>query len=351
MDMDRIVVASMGPGAGKTSVEVGLIKALRPEFGYMKPFGERLVYLKKRLWDYDAALMTALFGLKEFPEDMTLGFGQSKLRYMYDEATRQKKLLDMAERLGKDRQLLISEGGAGLRHGGSVGLDPLSVAMALKAKLVVVTAGNEDSVLDDLTFLKRHIDLKGVDFGGVVINKVQSPAEFAESCLPGIRELGMKVLGMVPFEKELTHISVRLLAERLFAKVITGEAGMDRLIKHIFVGAMAADPAHKNTLANIINKESKLIITSGDRSDMILTALDSDTSCVVLTNNVLPPSNIIAKSRDKGIPLLLVPTDTYTTATQIDGLEPLLTKDDTGKLAIVERLMKEHLDLKELMKF
>jgi len=185
----------------------------------------------------------------------------------------------------------------------------------------------------------------------VVINKVQSPAEFTESCLPGIRELGMKVLGVVPFEKELTYISVRLLAERLFAKVITGEAGMDRLIKHIFVGAMAADPAHKNTLANIINKESKLIITSGDRSDMILTALDSDTSCVVLTNNVLPPSNIIAKSRDKGIPLLLVPTDTYTTATQIDGLEPLLTKDDTGKLAMVERLMKEHLDLKELMKF
>jgi hypothetical protein len=351
MDMNRLVVASMGPSAGKTMVIVGMAKALKAEVGYMKPFGERLVYLKKRLWDYDAALMTSVFGLKEYPEDMTLGFGQSKLRYMYDETTRRKKLLDMAARLGKDRKLLIIEGGAGLRHGGSVGLDPISVARALQARLVIVTAGNEDSVMDDLTFIKNHINLNGIDFGGVVLNKVQSPEDFKESCLPGIMELGMKVLGMVPFEKELTHLSVRFLAERLFAKVITGERGMDRLIKHVFVGAMSADPAHRNTLTNIINKENKLIITSGDRSDMILTALESDTSCIVLTNNVLPPSNIIAKAQDAGVPLLMVPQDTYSTATQIDDLEPLLMKEDLGKLALVEKLVKDNLDLKEMTGF
>jgi BioD-like phosphotransacetylase family protein len=345
MDMNRLVVASMGTSAGKTMVIVGAAKALKAEVGYMKPFGERLVYLKKRLWDYDAALMTSLFGLKEYPEEMTIGFGQSKLRYMYDAATRRKKLVDMAVRLGKDRPLLFIEGGGGLRHGGSVGLDPISVARALQARLVIVTAGNEDSVMDDLTFLKNHIDLKGIDFGGVILNKVQSPEDFRESCLPGIRELGMDVLGVVPFEKELTHISVRFLAERLFAKVIAGDSGMDRLIKHVFVGAMSADPAHRNTLSNIINKENKLIITSGDRSDMILTALESDTACIVLTNNVLPPSNLIAKAQDAGIPLLMVPQDTYSAATQIDDIEPLIMKQDTGKLALVEKLVRENIDI------
>lgn len=346
--MNKLVIASMGASAGKTSLIVGMARAMKPDFGYMKPFGERLVYLKKRLWDYDAALMTSVFGLNEYPEEMTIGFGQSKLRYMYDELTRQKKLLDMAARIGKDHSLLIAEGGAGLRHGGSVGLDPISVARAIGGRLVVVSAGNEDTILDDLTFLKNHIDLKGIDFGGVIINKVQSTEDFNETCLPGIEQLGMKVLGVVPFEKELTHLSVRFLAERLFAKVITGEAGMDRLIKHVFVGAMSVDPAHRNTLTNIFNKENKLIITSGDRSDMILTALESDTSCVVLTNNVLPPSNIIAKAQDKGVPLLMVPQDTYSTATQIDDLEPLIMKEDASKIAIVEKLAREHLDLKEL---
>jgi len=351
VDMNRIVVSSMGASAGKTTVIVGLGRALKADFGYIKPFGERLVYLKKRLWDYDAALMTSLFSLKEYPEDMTLGFGQSKLRYMYDEATRRKKLLDMAARIGRDKQFLVVEGGAGLRHGGSVGLDPISVARALQAKLVVVTAGNEDSVLDDLWFLRNHIHLEGLNFGGVIINKIRSPEDFNETCLPGIKELGIKVLGVLPHEPELTHLSVRFLAEKLFAKVITGEGGLDRLIKHVFVGAMSADPVHKNTLTNIFNKENKLIITSGDRSDMILTALESNTSCVVLTNNVLPPSNIIAKAQDRQIPLLLVPQDTYSTATQIDDLEPLLMKQETGKLALVEKLAREHLDLAEIAKF
>lgn len=349
--MNKLVVASMGASAGKTSVIVGMAKALRADFGYIKPFGERLVYLKKRLWDYDSALMTNIFGLKQYPEDMTIGFGQSKLRYMYDESTRQKKLLEMAARIGKEKSLLIVEGGAGLRHGGSVGLDPISVAKELQAKLVIVSAGNEDSVMDDLWFLKNHIDLDGVNFGGVIINKIQSTEEFEQTCIPGIKELGVKVLGVLPHEKELTYLSVRFLAEKLFAKVITGEAGMDKLIKHVFVGAMSVDPAHKNTLANIFNKENKLIITSGDRSDMILTALESDTSCVVLTNNLLPPSNIITKAQERGIPLLLVPQDTYSTATQIDGLEPLLMKEEKTKIELVERLAKDNLDLAEMMKF
>jgi BioD-like phosphotransacetylase family protein len=141
---------------------------------------------------------------------------------------------------------------------------------------------------------------------------------------------------------------VRFLAEKLFAKVIAGERGMDRLIKHVFVGSMSADPAHRNTLSNIINKENKLIITSGDRSDMILTALESDTSCIVLTNNVLPPSNLIAKAQDAGVPMLMVPQDTYSAATQIDDIEPLIMKQDTGKLAIAEKLVLENIDLKKM---
>jgi len=347
--MNKIVIASMEKSAGKTSVIVGMMRALKPDFGYMKPFGERLVYLKKRLWDYDSALISTLFGLKETPEDMTLGFGQSKLRYMYDEETLKTKLHDMAGRIGKGKSMLIAEGGSGLRHGGSVGLDPISVARNLDAKLVVVASGNEDHVLDDIEFLKNHINIKGVDFGGVIINKVHSTDDFKSDCLDFVNKLGVKVLGIIPFVKELTYLPVRLVAERLFAKAITGETGMEKLIKNIFVGAMSADATHKNTLSNIINKEAKLIITSGDRSDMILAALESDTSCIVLTNNVLPPSQIISKAQDKGVPLLLVQADTYTTATQISEIEPLLTKDDKGRLGTVEKLVKEHVDLKEIM--
>jgi BioD-like phosphotransacetylase family protein len=41
--MRRLVFASMREAAGKTSVIVGLGRALGRPFGYMKPFGDRLL--------------------------------------------------------------------------------------------------------------------------------------------------------------------------------------------------------------------------------------------------------------------------------------------------------------------
>jgi BioD-like phosphotransacetylase family protein len=52
--MKTIVVGSTHKSAGKTSLIVGLAKAVGSSCGYIKPLGDRLLYRKKRLWDYDA---------------------------------------------------------------------------------------------------------------------------------------------------------------------------------------------------------------------------------------------------------------------------------------------------------
>lgn len=52
-----------------------------------------------------------------------------------------------------------------------------------------------------------------------------------------------------------------------------------------------------------------------------------------------------AKANDQGIPILLVPDDTYSTAIQVVNLEPLLTPADSGKVELLARLAREHLDL------
>ena len=70
--MNRIVVASTRENAGKTSFIVGLTKALRREVGYMKPFGDRLLYRKKRLWDYDSALVATSLGCEKIQRILPL---------------------------------------------------------------------------------------------------------------------------------------------------------------------------------------------------------------------------------------------------------------------------------------
>ena len=110
--MDRVVVASMRKSAGKTSFIIGLTQILKNKktIGYMKPFGDRLLYRKKRLWDYDSALMANIFGLKEDPENITIAFEHSKIKYMYDEQGTREKLKGMAANCQKGRDLLIVEG-------------------------------------------------------------------------------------------------------------------------------------------------------------------------------------------------------------------------------------------------
>ena len=89
--------------------------------------------------------------------------------------------------------------------------------------------------------------------------------------LRDIREMGIKVLGVIPFEPNLTQVTVSYIAEKLQARVIAGESGLNRRIKNVFVGAMAGDTAARSP---IWKKENKLVITGGDRSDMIVAALE-----------------------------------------------------------------------------
>ena len=344
--MHRLVLASIREGAGKTSVIVGLGKALGKPFGYMKPFGDRLLYRKKRLWDYDSALIANIFDLGESPEDISLGFDHSKLRFMYDEAETRKKLGELLSHIEKDREIVFIEAGRDLGFGISVNLDAISLARHTDASLVIVTGGDERTILDDVTFVRNHLNLEGVSFAGIIVNRAYDVEDFKTTYAPTIAGLGVQVLGVIPFEAELTHPSVGFLSDILFAKVIAGEVGLMTVAKNIFVGAMSADAARRHPS---FGKPRKLVITSGDRSDMILASLEGDTAGLILTNNISPSSTIIAKATQMNVPLLLVPDDTYQVAKQIDDTQYLLKRDEAEKIELLEKLVRENVNLPAIL--
>ena len=342
--MNKYVITSMRASAGKTSLIIGLAKALGGKVGYVKPFGERLIYRKKKLWDYDAALVANIFCMDDDPEDLTIGFHPAKLTSMFDEATTREKICDLLETVGKGKDIFFIEAGRDITYGGAVHLDAFSLAEAADAKLIVVVSGDENQILDDIFFLKRWGYTVNSHFQGVILNKVPNVAEFVEIYLPKIKALGVPVLGILPYNAELPLFTVSHLADRLFAKIITGESQLCRPVKGIIIGATSAASAMKLPL---FQEEHRVLITGGDRSDMLVAALDSKVSAVILTNNIMPPANLIARAAKLEIPLLLVPADTYTVAKQIDSLEPLLTNNDADKIALIEQLINAHVQLKE----
>lgn len=341
--MDKFVITSMRQSAGKTSLIIGLAKVLNKKIGYLKPFGARLVYKKKRLWDYDVALLTNIFNFEENPEDMSVGFYHSQLLYSLDEKSTAEKLLDSLDHISVNKEIILIEAGKDLFYGTSIYLDAITVAGIVEGKLLILVSGDEDTIIDDISFLAKYIRLENIDFLGVVINKVANLEDFNNIYLPRILQMGIPVLGVIPVIPELTYFTAGYLAERMFAKVLAGESGLNRQIRNIVVGSMGTDVAMKSPL---FQDQHQVLIASGDRSDLILTSLENNAAAVILSNNIVPSSFILSKAENMGIPLLLVPTNAYETAKQIDKIEPLPTKDDAGKIAIIEKITRDYMDLK-----
>ena len=340
--MARIVIASTRPDAGKTTVVVGLGRALHGRFGYLKPLGDRLLYKKKQLWDYDCALVVSLFSKDLTEHLLPIGFDQSKLRYMYSREAIGEKLASMLAKAEQGHDHVFIEAGRDLAYGGFVFMDPVSVARAAKARLVLVVEGNENKILDDVSFIKNHLDLEGVQFGGIVVNKVPNLEDFKSAYLGEIASLGVPVLGAIPFEPDLTHLTADNIAQKVVAKVLCAEDHLHVTVKHVFVGAMSAESVLRHPL---FQKEQILLITSGDRTDMLLAALEQDVVAVILTNNVIPPAQIVNRYGEKGVPLLLTADDTYGVAQAVHAIEPLLSKDDAIRVELIERLVRDHVDL------
>ena len=340
--MKTLVVSSLSRNAGKTSLILGLARNCDGKIGYMKPLGDRLYYKKKRLWDHDAALMVRLFKLSDAAEDITLGFEHAKLRYVADEAGIGERVKQAAARIAEGKDLLFVEGGASLTFGCSIQLDSVALARHLNAELLAVASGAEDAVMDGLRFLKRQVNLTDVRFKGAVINQVEDVEDFKSTYAPELTEANIPVLGIIPYVGELGIPTAQTVADALFAKVIAGEEGLMKRIERIFVGAMSPAAVKRYPEFEL---PRKLVITSGDRSDMILTALEGDTSAIVLTHNIVPPSNIISKATDRKVPLLLVKQDTFQAAKVVDDMDRLISWEEPDKIDLLAQLVKDHVDM------
>jgi BioD-like phosphotransacetylase family protein len=342
--MKSLIVGSMDGNAGKTSLIIGLARATGKSFGYIKPLGDRLVYRKKRVWDYDAALLTNIFGMTQNPEDITVGFEQLKTRFKYDEEGAKNRVLAMARDVSEGKEMLFVEGGKDIEYGMNV----LSLAEYLGGKLVILVGGDENYIVDNVIFIKKYLRFTGMDFRGVIINKVRNVDDFKTVYVPMMQKADINILGIIPYSEELTFFSMEYLSQYLLARVVAGEDGLNRRISNIFVGAASVDSAYSDVR---FHKENKLVVTSGDRSDMLLASFeDKCTGAVIITNNILPPQNILAKADEKGIPVLLVPIGVYETAKQIESLTPLITAKNTAEIDLMEKLVRENVNMDELLR-
>jgi hypothetical protein len=339
-------------GSGKTATCLGLIQKFKEEdlrVTYFKPVGT--VGDSKDKVDVDAKLMKSLLEIKAplnkiTPFTLTFDYLEKYPREDSD------KYLDIIvhnyEELSEGSDVVIVEGTTNPQAMISLGIGASDIATRLHAKVLVVSMVKNDFRLDNLLMQNEYMKSKRADIIGTVFNFV--PPSITDKTLntyvPILEERGFRVLGIVPESIELTSPTVQEVYDILGGELLVGENRMDLLVKTILIGAMNVESA----LNYFKRSPEKAVITGGDRTDISLAALDTDTSALILTGDLHPDHRVLSKAKEKDVPTILVPHDTYTTVEKLHDMSRKIKPDDRRSLKLTKELVGEYIDWEEILR-
>jgi BioD-like phosphotransacetylase family protein len=116
------------------------------------------------------------------------------------------------------------------------------------------------------------------------------------------------------------------------------------MVERLSIGAMNVESA----LKYFRRTHKKAVITGGDRSDIILAALETPTECLILTGGIHPDHTIITRAKGLGVPVLLVESDTLTTVDKVEILFGHLDFRSESKIEKAYEIVNDHIDIKRL---
>jgi BioD-like phosphotransacetylase family protein len=345
--MATIYVMSMESFAGKTVFCLGLARKLAGDglsVGYIRPLTEAAKQREQA--NTCAAIMKRYLGLTESMDVLNpvMVDGETLDWILSDrEVDYTKKMTDAFKIASAGKDVMVAEGVSGLSEGFMIGLDARTTANLLNANCLLLVRPKDEMIADTILSAKNWLRER---VRGVVFNAVpRGMVEFVtESLTPYLNRKGVKVYAVIPEDRMLMAVTVRELVDRLGAKVVCAPDHLDTLVENVMVGAMSAE----NALSYLRRKPHKVVITGGDRPDIQLAALETSTSCLILSGNLNPSPIILGRADELGVPVLISQQDTLTTATLVEQAFTEVQFHEDKKINRYERLLETHLNYDEL---
>lgn len=330
--MRSLYLGSVVERSGKSMVTLGLAKNHPGKVGFFKPFKEHVMRQEDRVIDQDAYLMRHALKLG-LPEEMLCPYSYDVFR-----SVRMDDVLSAYKRVSCDCDLMLIEGTRDVTTGYMNDVSGMAIAEATGSDMVLISTP-DPAALDKIAMLKKFLSSYKVNLKGVILNKTDdlSVSNFLES-------KGVKVLGCIPHIPEMTYFSVKEVVEAISADVVVCGDHLDRTVEDVFIGAMSNETA----VRYMRRHARKAIITGGDRSDIQLSALSTNTSCLILTGGMYPANQVVSKAYEKGVPILVTRYDTMTASDLVEHLTARIEPEDAEKMRLVERAVQENVDLEEV---
>ncbi len=350
----NVYVTAMEPGSGKSAVVLGLTEMLSRH-------AERLAFYRPLIASADTPdpaveLARHRYRLAQSYE-RSFALTRADLRRLdgpggYD--TLLKRILDGYAALNAVADVVVVEGSDYTEATLAVELDlNIDAANHLGCPVLLVVGGRRRSaaqVLDAMHQGLATLRERGCVLLGAVCNRV--PVDLLDAVHAGAAaaagDVPVAVLPEVPL---LAAPTIDEVAARLGAERLAGVTGTPREVLRVVVGAMG--------LTHFLDRmaEGDLVITPGDRADIIAGALAAHLSGtypavagLVLTGGFVDDAvrRLVAGLRDAGVPVLAVGSDTYQTATAVSGVRGAIGPTSGRKIATAIRTFAEHVDQEQL---
>jgi BioD-like phosphotransacetylase family protein len=355
----RVFIAATRQNDGKTTTSLGLLAAMQkhyPRIGYIKPVGQRFVEIEEQKIDEDTVLMDSVYRLNCPLVDMSPIAVEPDFTRKYLESSNNealvKKIQKAFDRVAWEKDFVLCEGSGHAGVGSVFDLSNAQVAKILGAKVIIITQGGIGKPIDEVSLNQALFEKEGVEIIGVILNKVigkkiDTITDFARR---GLKRKGLELLGVIPHQTMLSSPTIGLIREELKAELLNETDGMQNLVDDIAVGAMGAH----NALSFF--KPGVLLITPGDREDIILAACTSlegpqerMMAGLVLTGDFRPRENVLKVIRTMPIPVMLAGEDSYHVASTVHDLTVKTRPGDFHKIALIRDLIAQNVDVEKIL--
>jgi BioD-like phosphotransacetylase family protein len=262
----------------------------------------------------------------------------------------ENKIKESYKKISEGKDFVIIEGTGHAGVGSIFDLNNATVASLLNSPVIIISIGGIGKPADEICLNLSLFREKNVSVKGVIINKVieEKKGTIEKYLKKFFSKINLNLLGLVPYIPYLTEPSILQICEAVNGKIISGFDKMKEKIKNIVVGAMT--PRH----ALDYFKPNSLLITPGDREDIILAALSISTQNlikgIVLTGGLYPHKTILDLIKKYDFPTIIASDGTYEVASKINELVVKLTEDDIDKIEIAKKLIEENVNIEEILK-
>lgn len=353
-----IYIATLETHSGKSMITLGLMRTLLGKMvkvGYFRPIINDLPKGEK---DNHIDTVLSYFDLK-IPYEDTYAFTRSQVIQKRNEG-KAGEVIDTIIRKYKNLEeafdFILVEGSDFSGEGSMFEFDiNVLIAKNLGIPVIIVVSGQYKSweeLLGNQQMAYRAFKDKDVQVTAMVSNKIQEVnLEPAKKNMRGFLPEEVGVFA-IPLIDTLNNPTLKEIVKALDGRILFGKEFLDNQTGNFGVGAMQL----RNYLTTLQNES--LVITPGDRADIILGALQANISTnyprisgIILTGGLTPEAPILKliEGLSDIVPIISVKEGTFNVANKVGAIKSNIYADSIQKIQTTINIFERYVSFDPLV--